>query len=226
MRRLDFDQEWTSRGRVRACPGPNPWIFCSFQKKWDPPVLTSLSRSFSFLRELPAVLIRLAASSLSSSSAPIPRLLILAHKTDLLARTSGSGTSPTAVDDKAKTTAIERAKLILTREMDRLKSARGTTSGRIEGIDAVPLTSTSSSFFGLGRFFRSGRAGSKPTVLSEEGMDEAELMVWGQNGRFKWEEIEGVDVQWAASGMAVQAPGKTEGKQDGLEDVRNWLSDL
>ena len=60
-------------------------------------------------------------------------------------------------------------------------------------------------------------------------MDEAELMVWGQNGRFKWEEIEGVDVQWAASGMTVQAPGKPEEKQggvDGLKDVRNWLSDL
>jgi hypothetical protein len=146
-------------------------------------IVFSLNRPLTFVsvlpffptyRELPAVLTRLAASSLSSSSAPIPRLLILAHKSDLLSRSATNEKSSTStLDEKTKTTAIERTKLILTREMDRLKSARGTTSGRIEGISQVPLASTPSSFFGirlnLNPFSRRGSAGSsKPTVVSEE----------------------------------------------------------
>lgn len=201
-------------------------------------IVFSLNRPLTFVsvlpffptyRELPAVLTRLAASSLSSSSAPIPRLLILAHKSDLLSRSATNEKSSTStLDEKTKTTAIERTKLILTREMDRLKSARGTTSGRIEGISQVPLASTPSSFFGirlnLNPFSRRGAAGSsKPTVLSEEGMDEAEMMVWGQTGRFSWDEVEGVDVQWAASGMTSAA---ASAGNDGLEDVRRWLADL
>jgi signal recognition particle receptor subunit beta len=152
--------------------------------------------------------------------------LILAHKSDLLSRsaTNEKSTTTSALDEKTKTTAIERTKLILTREMDRLKSARGTTSGRIEGISQVPLASTPSSFFGirlnLNPFSRRGAAGSsKPTVVSEEGMDEAE----SQTGRFSWDEVEGVDVQWAASGMTSAA---ASAGNDGLEDVRRWLADL
>jgi hypothetical protein len=61
-------------------------------------------------------------------------------------------------------------------------------------------------------------------VVSEEGMDEAEMMVWGQTGRFSWDEVEGVDVQWAASGMTSATA--SSGSDDGLEDVRRWLADL
>lgn len=107
--------------------------------------------------------------------------------------------------------------------MDRLKSARQATSGRIEGIGAVPLTSTTSSFFGLGRFFSRSKSSSGAGALSDEGLAEAQAMIWGQNGKFSWDEVEGVDVQWSASG---NTPGDGEKGQDGLKDVREWLSRL
>jgi signal recognition particle receptor subunit beta len=172
-------------------------------------------------RELPNILTRLASTSLTSSHLPAPKLLILAHKADLLLRTiSNPNPKPTPLDDKTKKMALERAKTVITREMERLKSARGTTGGKIEGIDAVPSSSSSGL---LSRFFgTSSSSGEKPTVISEQGMEEAELMLWGQSGRFSWDEIEGVDVDWAVSGLG----NASDAVEDGLEELKDWLSEL
>ena len=189
-------------------------------------------------RQLPPILIQLAASSLSNPTHPIPRLLILAHKTDLLSR------SPTPLSPeetlKLKSTAVERTKLILTREMDKLKSSRGTSSGRIESIERVPTSSSSTSGI-LTRIFpflfssptsSAGAAGQDDD--DSTSTEEAEMMVWGREGRFEWDHVEGVEVMWGASSVRPAVGGDVkpgmkgveEEERDGLEDVREWLRDL
>lgn len=187
-------------------------------------------------RELPSILTQLASNSLTSSLAPLPHLLILAHKADQLARgisapSATTNSSNEALDPKIRTLAIERLKTVLTREMDRLKSARGSTSGRIEGISSIP-SSTSSTWNPFKLLF-GNKAVPKQLVLSEEGIEEAEAMIWGQPGRFKWEEVEGVTIDWAVSGLPeMQASNKIgvqdskRNENDGLSEVRDWLQDV
>jgi len=60
------------------------------------------------------------------------------------------------------------------------------------------------------------------------------MMVWGREGRFEWDHVEGVEVMWGASSVRPAVGGDVkpgvkgvdEEEKDGLEDVREWLRDL
>lgn len=128
--------------------------------------------------------------------------------------------------------ALERLKLVLTREMDRLKSARSTVGGKIEGMDAVPSGSSSSFVSSILEFFGYGHSPRMqvPSMLGNQTEEEAQMMIWGQHGRFKWEEIEGVDIEWAVSGMGADEAEEAAEEEsisrnkDGLKEVRRWLA--
>jgi signal recognition particle receptor subunit beta len=172
-------------------------------------------------RQLPPILSALA--HLANQTGRTPRLLILAHKTDLLIRpTPPSTTSPPDIPAQTRQVAVERLKSILTREMDRLKAARAAgVGGRIEGMSKV-------SSGGRGWF---GRLLASAEVEGE--VEEDEGLVWGGKGPFRWEDIDGVEIEWASSalGMVNMANGASgalkEGEQgNGLDKLRNFLWDL
>lgn len=148
---------------------------------------------------------------------PTPQLLILGHKTDLLSGDSTDSKSPADLSSSARATAAERLRSILTREMDRLKAARGGSGGRIEGMGKVQ---TSRGFWG--RLFGAARAGE----IEAEGEDD-EAMVWGGPGQFRWEDVEGVDVAWAVSGLGrANALTANPERGNGLEELEDFLWDL
>jgi signal recognition particle receptor subunit beta len=110
--------------------------------------------------------------------------------------------------------------------MDRLKSARASTSGRIEGMSKV--ASSSSSWWK--RLFGGSTA---PIGDEDEGDDEG--LIWGGQGPFKWEDIDGVEVEWGCSALGMVKVGKdamSSGKDtaveegDGLDDVKKFLSEI
>ena len=103
--------------------------------------------------------------------------------------------------------------------MDRLKGARGSTGGKIEGMGKVPGASTGGFF---GKLF-----GGAPVEDGGEG-EEDETLIWGGRGPFKWEDVEGVDIEWAASGLGMVKMGKEVSGQeaeegDGLDDLKRFL---
>lgn len=141
------------------------------------------------------------------------KLLILATKTDTLLRPASPNPCPD-IPVATRQIAIDRLTSILTREMDRLKQSRASTGGRIEGIGRVQSSST-----GLWtRLFGSGRS------VPDEGteIEEDESLVWGGKGAFRWEDVEGVEVEWAVSALG---PVKATGEDgQGLAEVKEWLS--
>lgn len=61
--------------------------------------------------------------------------------------------------------------------------------------------------------------------MGDEGeVEEDEGLVWGGKGPFKWEDVEGVEIEWGVSALGgVKAVGE-EG--EGLGEVRDWLRDV
>lgn len=171
------------------------------------PVLTT--------RELPPLLTQMAGVFNRRLNGPTPQLLILGHKADLLSGSSDK--CPADISSGARDTAAERLRSILTREMDRLKAARGGSGGRIEGMGKVQ---TSRGFWG--RLFGAARAGE----IEAEGEDD-EAMVWGGPGAFRWEDVEGVDISWGVSAVgpanALTAPKE---RGNGLNELEDFLWDL
>jgi len=171
-------------------------------------------------RLLPPLLTTLASASLRNPSYPPPKFLFLAHKSDLLIRpTPPAVPSPPNIPDATRTTATERLRSILTREMDRLKAARGSTGGKIEGMGKVAGTSNGGFF---GKLFASA-----PVEDAGEG-EEDETLVWGGRGGFRWEDVEGVEIEWAASGLGMvkmgkEAVGQEVEQGDGLDDLKRFL---
>ena len=117
--------------------------------------------------------------------------------------------SPPNVPESVQSTATERLRSIVTREMDRLKAARGATGGKIEGMSRV-AGSSSGGFFG--RLFSSA-----PAEDGAEGEDD-ESLVWGGRGAFQWADVEGVEVEWAASGLGMVRVGKEAAAGDVIEE--------
>ncbi|WVR05029.1 hypothetical protein IAU60_002041 [Kwoniella sp. DSM 27419] len=180
----------------------------------------------SIAEELPPVLSALAnVATRLPPSAPAPKLLILAHKADLIARPAPPTThSPPDIPETTFTTATDRVKSILTREMDRLKSSREASGGKIEGMGRV-AGGSSAGFFG--RLFGSSGAGVSETA--DEG-EEDEGLIWGGKGPFRWEDVEGVEVEWGASGLGVPTRDKAgEGDKqqgNGLDQVKRFIWDI
>ncbi|WVF72454.1 hypothetical protein IAT40_007269 [Kwoniella sp. CBS 6097] len=180
----------------------------------------------SVAEELPPILSALSNLAIRlPPSSPPPKLLILAHKADLLARPAPPNThSPPEIPEATLSTATDRLKSILTREMDRLKTSRESTGGKIEGMSRVSGGS-SSGFFG--RLFGFGGSGAVAGGSGEDDEDEVdESLVWGGKGSFRWEDVEGVEIEWAASGLGVPASGKNgEAKEEGngLDEVKRFI---
>ncbi|WVO21830.1 uncharacterized protein IAS62_003144 [Cryptococcus decagattii] len=170
--------------------------------------------------QLPPILAALSnISARLPPSAPPPKLLLLAHKADLLARpTPSSSHCPPEIPTSTLTASTDRLKSILTREMDRLKSTRGETGGKIEGIGKVAGTS--------GGFFSNLFGGRAGDAGGEDEGDEDESLIWGGKGPFKWEDVEGVEVEWGASGLGA-TKGKTEAENgNGLDELKAFLWDI
>jgi signal recognition particle receptor subunit beta len=170
-------------------------------------------------RQLPPILSALA--NLANQTGRFPRLLILAHKTDLLVRpTPPANPSPPEIPAQTRQVAIERLKSILTREMDRLKAARTAgVGGRIEGMSKVASG-------GRGWF---GKLFAGAEVEGE--VEEDEGLVWGGKGPFGWEDIDGVEIEWGCSALGMVNMAGTGAAKDGeqgngLDEVRTFLWDL
>ncbi|WVW83319.1 hypothetical protein I302_105338 [Kwoniella bestiolae CBS 10118] len=168
--------------------------------------------SAAVAEDLPPILTTLSNLSLTHSE-PI-KFLILAHKSDLLTRSTGE------IPESSLFTARDRVKSILTREMDRLKATRTKSGagGKIESMGKVAGTS-SSGFFA--RLFGAGSGG-----VGVEGEDEGEdeSLIWGGKGGFSWDDVEGVEVSFGASGLGpVGLKEETEAGGNGLDEVRNFI---
>jgi signal recognition particle receptor subunit beta len=174
-----------------------------------------------FLRELIPILTTLCARAHSNPSAPPPHLLILANKSDLLTKPSQS-TSTAPSDTKTRTLAHDRLITLLTRELDRAKASRASTTGRIDAIDHIPSASTTSfsPITWIKRFFGGAAAPTAGTTADESwAVERAEEALWGGRGDgFRFEDVEGVDVEFGV-GSAVRG-------KEGLEEVWDWLSGL
>lgn len=166
----------------------------------------------------------MASQALASPYATPPKLLLLAHKTDLLIRPAPPPyPSPPNIPPQTLQTATDRLRTILTREMDRLKSSRGAAGGRIEGMSKVAGSSS-----GLWT-----RLFGAPAIAEADGeTEDDESLVWGGKGPFRWEDVEGVEVVWGASALGMvkigkEAGGAQEGEQgDGLDDLKRFLWEL
>ncbi|KAK8869965.1 hypothetical protein IAR55_000535 [Kwoniella newhampshirensis] len=174
--------------------------------------------------ELPPVLTALTNLSLRlPPSSPLPKVLLLAHKTDLLVRPAPPSThSPPDISSATLTTSTDRLRSILTREMDRLKSARGGSGGKIEGMGKVAGGSSGNWF---SRLFGAGSGAVGVSEAEGEG-EEDEGLVWGGKGPFRWEDVEGVDIEWAASGLGLVQGEKVKGEVEegnGLDEIRKFL---
>lgn len=185
-------------------------------------------------------MIGLAAKSVHySADDDLPRLLILSHKSDTLGGTSSTaaGNSST-IDEKTASLSLERTRTALSKEMSKLKSARTTMGGKIEGMSAVPASADGAGMGLLGRLFgrQQGATASddqeSPDGTSIHDLEAAEAMVWGsgaQHQTFEWSQVDGIQVEWAASalpGLKAVASGRSAGADEaanGLEALRDWL---
>jgi signal recognition particle receptor subunit beta len=142
------------------------------------------------------------------------RLLILAHKADQLSR-DASALSPPDLAPQTRQTAEERVRSVLTREMDRLKSARWASGGRIEGMGRVATQ----------RGWWARLFGSAEPVA--ENTEDEEALVWGGPGAWNWDDVEGVDVEWGVTGLGGAKPLTDELEEgDGLQDLTDFFWDL
>ncbi|KAM0792177.1 hypothetical protein ACM66B_004874 [Microbotryomycetes sp. NB124-2] len=209
---------------------------------------------------LHVVLCLLATLVNADRSAEPARLLILLSKADLVPALSSSASSnvPTpsstdspvspslAVASKSSTLALDRAKQSLAREMDRRRQATlggGTTTGtssssttqlagaKLEGLDAIPVSSTSSTSFlqsilsklgfGASGIASAASSSSAPSALgrAQGGLpnDENEVLSNSElafpfEGAFEWDKLkEFVEVQWAVASVGSIGGGGSSG---------------
>ena len=101
--------------------------------------------------------------------------------------------------------------------MDRLKQARASSGGRIEGISRVQSTG--------GSWWRKLFSGGSGREVDEaEGSEEDEGLVWGGRGPFTWAGVEGVEITWGASALGGLKAAGEDG--EGLVDIKDWLIDV
>lgn len=101
--------------------------------------------------------------------------------------------------------------------MERLKAACGAggVGGRIEGMSGV---ASGGGFWS--RLFGGGN--TEPDANAED--DEA--LIWGGNGPFRWEDVEGVEVDWAVTGLGPASSEKATEEQargNGLDELTDFM---
>jgi signal recognition particle receptor subunit beta len=115
--------------------------------------------------------------------------------------------------------------------MDRLKSARSTIGGKIESISSVSSGKQAGIVANILRLFGIGGR-EKGEIVDEVAEEDAEGMIWGDKGSFKWEDVDGVDIEWAVSSISADNKRKAEDEteaevvEDGLEEIRSWFEGL
>ncbi|WWC61303.1 uncharacterized protein I303_103884 [Kwoniella dejecticola CBS 10117] len=183
--------------------------------------------SAAIAEELPPIFIALSNLSISQNLIEPLKLQILAHKTDLLTRSTSSNPpnakSPPDIAETSLSAARDRVKSILTREMDRLKAARGGSGGKIESMGKVTGGSSSSGFFA--RLFGGAGAG---LAEGEEGEGEDESLIWGGKGPFDWNDVEGLEVSFGATGLGAVGAGKDKAGSEegnGLDEIKQFIWD-
>ncbi|BEJ12858.1 hypothetical protein CspHIS471_0300320 [Cutaneotrichosporon sp. HIS471] len=178
-------------------------------------VMGVVRNAASVTEQLPPLLTAMAgtASRRGFNTSPL-RLLILAHKADALSR-EDTALSPPDLAPQTRQTAEERVRSVLTREMDRLKSARSASGGRIEGMGRV---ATQRGWW--------ARLFGAPEPVAENTEDE-EALVWGGPGAWNWDDVEGVDVEWGVTAVGGAKPLTEECEEgDGLQDLTDFFWDL
>lgn len=138
--------------------------------------------------------------------------------------------SPPHLPPSTVQTATERLRSVLTREMDRLKGARGAAGGRIEGMGRV--AGGGGGWWARLFVWGSGGGAGAEAGADEQEQDEDETLLWGGKGPFRWEEVEGLEIEWGASGLGMVSVVKA-GKEgiateeaeegDGLDAVKRFL---
>lgn len=162
-------------------------------------------------------------ASLSLRRATPLKLFILAHKSDLIIRPTPTSACPT-IPVATRLTAIDRVRSILTREMDRLKAARGAVGGRIEGMSRV-ATSGGGSWWS--RLFGGSSSAAAPTAGDDAEAEEDEALVWGGKGGFRWEDVEGVEIEWGASALgSLKDVAGSSGEGEGLSELKEWVANI
>ncbi|WWC85295.1 uncharacterized protein L201_000157 [Kwoniella dendrophila CBS 6074] len=179
--------------------------------------------SAAVAEEIPPILTALSNLSVTTQTFEPIKVLFLAHKTDLLVRpTPSNDQSPPDLPETSLATAKDRVKSILTREMDKLKSSRGGSGGKIEGMSRVS-GSSSGSFFS--RLFGSGSANT--SVGLGEGDEEIdENLIWGGKGSFDWNDVEGVEISFGASGLGIPSNDNSQKEKEqgnGLDEIKNFI---
>ncbi|GAA5871679.1 hypothetical protein JCM8547_007115 [Rhodosporidiobolus lusitaniae] len=186
-------------------------------------------------------------SSLSARQQSLPSVLILLTKSDLLTSSSTSSTASPAAKSKSPTLTIDRAKQSLLRELERRRlaasgassssalggsSARLSAGAKLEGLDAIPSGSSSSSggllsSLGLGGSFSSSSGAALGETKAGLPTDETEVLanedVWAFEGAAEWEKLErvaGTTFEWKV-GSAKKGKGV-----EGVEGVWEFVEGL
>lgn len=176
-------------------------------------------------RELIPILTTLCARALTHPSAPPVRLLILGNKSDLVAKQPTPSTEA-SIENARRAGTYDRLITLLIRDLSRVKSSRAASSGRIDSIDRIPTAATTTSRTNplsiMRRFLGSASLNTRPDDDAYV-TERAEDALWGSpsgsgDARFRFEEIEGVEVT-VAVGSAVRG-------REGLAEVWEWLEGL
>ncbi|BGP38125.1 hypothetical protein JCM10449v2_002052 [Rhodotorula kratochvilovae] len=186
--------------------------------------------------------ILLSLLSLLPSSAPLPSLLILLTKSDLLP--SSASSTPAS-----QQLALDRAKSLLLRELERRRLAASGAGGaasaggkaplsagaRLEGLEAIAPSSEGSSRGVLSSLLSALGLGPAPATRVESSSnsgggglpsDESEALalgadeVWAFEGAATWDKIEralGVQIEWRVGSVK---------SREGLEGVWEWVEGL
>lgn len=110
-----------------------------------------------------------------------------------------------------------------------MKSARGGggVGGRIEGMGKV------ASGGGAGWFSRLFGGGQSVVSGAGEGEEEDDDgLIWGGKGPFRWQDVEGVEVDWGVSALGMVSVGKEVAvtneveKGDGLDELEEFLLNI
>ncbi|GAA5950054.1 hypothetical protein JCM21900_001378 [Sporobolomyces salmonicolor] len=180
------------------------------------------------------VLLSLLSFLSSRRSAPLPSLLILLTKSDLLTSSTSTPTKP-----KSASLTLDRAKQSLARELERRRAASaagGTSAGaKLEGLDAIQTggSGSSSSAFKslLAALGLLGSSASTTTTLITPGAaglpsDEVEVLAnedaFAFEGAFEWGKVEqtlGLEINWAAA-------SSKDVSEAGLDKVWEWVDEL
>ncbi|GAA6006545.1 hypothetical protein JCM11491_005000 [Sporobolomyces phaffii] len=164
----------------------------------------------------------------------MPPLLILLTKSDLLASSATSASTPTKPKSPGLT--LDRAKQSLARELERRRAAStaGTSSAgaKLEGLDAIPTGASNASFlgsilatFGLGRPTTTATNGGNESGVEGLPSDEGELLANEDTflfeGAFEWDKMAqalGVEIKWAVASSVDES-------REGLAKLWEWVEE-